>query len=130
MTVAFVSVLVLLICIFYLWTNLAYIHGEGPKSLTIIALVFECGSQANCCVFLGISLHTIYTSIKNSKYRLIYQVDVKIIAWHASGYVLQLLVSICALAAFYVSQEKFIKISIFLVLMTTTSQLIFISIIN
>jgi len=128
-TVWLVSFLILVICLFYLWSNLFYIQG-GPKSLTVLSLVLENIVQANCCVFLGISLYTIYTSIQNSKYRRIYQVDLKIIAWHASGYLIQLLVSISALAAFYVSQEKFVKLQIFLVLMTTTSQFIFISIIH
>lgn len=129
-TVGLVSFLVLVICLFYLWSNLYYIHKGGPKSLTVLSLVLENLAQANCCVFLGISLYTIYSSIQNSKYRRIYQVDVKIIAWHASAYLIQLLVAMCSLTAFYVSQEKFVKMQIFFVLMSTTSQFIFISIIN
>ena len=108
--VTLVSLLIVFICIFYFWSNLAYLHQSGPESLTVISLIFENIAQANCCVFLGMSLHTIYTSIEKSKYRRLYSVDVKIIAWHASGYLIQLLVSISALTAFYVSQEKFVKI--------------------
>jgi hypothetical protein len=71
--------------------------------LTVLSIIFENIAQGICCVFLGVSLHTIYTSIQKSKYRLLYQVDLKVIAWHASGFLIQMIVSISADAAFYVS---------------------------
>ncbi len=72
LTIAGVSFIIVLICLFYLWANLFYVHQNGPQGLTVLSLVFENIAQAICCVYLGISLYTIYTSIQKSKYRLIY----------------------------------------------------------
>lgn len=109
-TTNFVLLLVVALCVFYLWANLGYVLGGGPRGLTVLAIVLLNMVQINCCVFLGISLYIIYYSIEKSKYRRLYQVDVKVIAWHSSGYLIQLLTGISADAAFYVSQEKFVKI--------------------
>ena len=57
------------------------------------------------CIFLGIALKKIYSSIENSKFRRVAQVDIKLIAWHASAYLLAYFAGIATAVAYYASGD-------------------------
>lgn len=125
----FVSVLIVMAALFCTWTDLNYYFHGGKKYATAIGAIVVNLFEILYCILFGIALRKIYYSVEKSKYRQVCQINVKVIAWHASGYILQILASIMTDASFFMSVESFIKMSIFLVVMTGISELILVSII-